>query len=278
MQGGFTRLFSLYNFFSVFLPGLVFIVCVAPLFPRNLPLNAFTAVVPLLAMGFVVGQALHSLAVGAQRLFGFESHRERFARTVCNAETDAEAGDSIRAEFVEAFESTELSMSLRETSPRDEPEGTESAPGLEPPELVRLGAGSRPLVESSTDDGQVLSRRAEEVYTLVQSYIHSDNRGRSRTYEAIYAFCRSGWLGSFLLWMVYWLSIGISVFWDFPFYEPWLATITANNHVVLYASAYLFVPSAFIFKYAADQYQRYFIQYLLTDFVVLRSDLLEESG
>ena len=56
------RLFSTYDFFSVLLPGLATALGLYMLIPRSIEIGIIAALLPILVLSFVFGQALHSLS------------------------------------------------------------------------------------------------------------------------------------------------------------------------------------------------------------------------
>jgi hypothetical protein len=77
------RQFSLYEFFSILLPGIVFLIGLVPFLPRDTGSLNFLALLPLLAAGYVAGRFLHVVAVGVERkLPSVVSHRERFSQEI----------------------------------------------------------------------------------------------------------------------------------------------------------------------------------------------------
>lgn len=232
MRQNVVRLFSLYNFFSVFLPGFVFLLGITPLLPRGVPTGTPTALVPLLALGFVVGQAVHSLAVWGEKAFGHERHRVRFEDEL--AGRTGRFDDRLVREFRTCYANSNFEISL---FPSDENEDTERA----------------------VDH--------DSIYALVQSYVHAEDIGRSRTFQAVYAFCRSLWFESFFLTFLYW---SVAIYAAVTNAEPQLLLLTTDylSETLLLTTA-VCATSVFVFKYAADQYQEHFVQYLFADFVVL---------
>lgn len=232
MRQNVVRLFSLYNFFSVFLPGFVFLLGIVPLLPRDALTDATTALVPLLALGFVVGQAVHSLAVWGEKAFGHERHRTRFSDELDDQTSRLDHG--LVREFRTCYANSSFEVPL-----------------LFPD-------------EDESDDREI---DYASIYTLVQSYVHTEDIGRSRIFQAIYAFCRSLWFGSFFLTLLYW-SVVIYVVTANADPEIFLLTTGPLSESV-FLSTIVCGTCVFVFKYAADQYQEHFVQYLLADFVVL---------
>lgn len=213
----FTRGFSLYTFFSVFLPGLAFLIGVVPLLPylsdaypllfENLSdslLGEFIQIfglITLLTFALFVGFAIHTLGALAEKListprvFGSRRikymgrpHRNLFVEYVragiesTEEETIDEGDDyvgfprSLPAEtFVSVADTVFPYLTLREPGP---------------------GRRNGWVVQSETDDrswtaGSHIGNRAETLYILVRGAVHMDRTGRSRTFQAVFASCRS---------------------------------------------------------------------------------------
>lgn len=232
MKRNVVRLFDLYSFFSVFLPGFAFLLGIVPLLPRGVPTGAVSALVPLLVLGFVVGQAIHSLAVWAEEAFGHERHRVRFGEELEGRTNRFD--ETLVQEFYSCYSDSSFEV---------------------------------PLVSLDEDEDTEESFDYSTIYALVQSYVHATEAGRSRVFQAIYALCRSLWFGSFLLLFLYWFVASYAVIVNA---EPRMLLLTAGH---LFETLLLFTVGCgfaiFVFKYAADQYQEHFVQYLLADFIVL---------
>lgn len=64
--------------------------------------------------------------------------------------------------------------------------------------LLTFGELGLSKTKIPTDEGEL-----GILYPLVRGYIHIDGRGRSRTFQAIHAFFRSGELGVIVLGSIY---------------------------------------------------------------------------
>ena len=237
MRRSVVRLFSLYNFFSVFLPGFVLLLGVAPVFPANFPIDTVATFVPLLALGFVAGQAVHSVAVHAEKTFGHDRHRTRFADELERRTNRVD--EALVCEFRRCYD--ESHFELAPEFPEDSDEHEE-------------------LTDSSA------------IYPLVQSHVHTEEVGRSRTFQAVYAFCRSLWFEAFFLMVFYWTFILIAAITGVEYQSLFLSTTTDLPETLLISTALCGLCLS-VFKYAADQYREHFVQYLLADFVVLTREL-----
>lgn len=230
------RQFDLYDFFSVLLPGVSFLLGVFPFFPNSSPISSLGAIVPVVVGGFVIGRAIHAAAVRIDDFFEHTSHRERFRNelqdpSVLPTSTVDHFYDECKAEFKD----------------------------------TGLPQGRGEL------DGDDHKRTGESLYGLVRSYIHIDARGRSRTFQAVYAFYRSMWLTSVLVYVFY---LGYSVFTLFEVrivtYVSFIGVIGISANVVFLTSTTVLLGSFLTFRYAKTAYQIHFIQYLISDFIVLR--------
>lgn len=160
------RQFDLYDFFSVFLPGATFLIGLFPLVPNETSFGIGIAGV-IVVLGFVVGRAIHSTAIIFDRFWDNDDHRDVFIQQICDPNV-------LSTEVMDRFFNACCEMY----------------------DGLGLCDTRRMSVDTETDE-------IEPLYTLVRSYVHMDSRGRSRTFQAVYAFHRSMWLVSLLLAFVY---------------------------------------------------------------------------
>jgi hypothetical protein len=73
-----TKQFDLYDFFSVLLPGIAFILGMFPFLPHNTDVFSPGLIIPLLVGGFVVGRAIHATSLWIEQRAGAASHRAVF--------------------------------------------------------------------------------------------------------------------------------------------------------------------------------------------------------
>lgn len=238
MRSSVVQLFSLYNFFSVFVPGFVFVLGVVPLLPEGARVTAVTSLVPVLALAFVVGQGIHSLAVRVEAALGHDGHRTRFADELVGR--TGRFDDALVREFWNCYRGTDFSTP----------------------------------VDFEADENTDPSVARTAIYVLVQSYVHTAELGRSRNFQAVYAFCRSLWFGSFCLTFLYWSFALYATVLNLGYHPIVPATDSLLELLVL--STTVCGLCVFVFKYAADQYREHFVQYLLADFVVLSRRAAED--
>ena len=106
------------------------------------------------------------------------------------------------------------------------------------------------------------------VYTSVRAYIHLDSRGRSRSFQALYAFYRSMWLVSVMLaifYLVYALARVVPWF-SFP-YVSHAAAVQAQGAVFLLLPLVLFAGGYTTFRHAKASYRKIYTRYLIADFL-----------
>lgn len=234
MSAASPRRFDLYDFFSVLLPGLAAILGTYPFLPRSFSPTAFGAVLPLLTGGFVFGRAIHTGAVAIEEWAGIAGHRKRFAEEIYSPSVLA-------------------------------PGTIDRFYGLCYERFGDIGIG-----RSSENFRKQNPQSVATLYTAVRSDVHIDSRGRSRSFQAIYAFYRSMWFVSLLLAGIYTMYgvigyVGVA----FPYVtkiarlniDPALFVITA---LAIIAGAYT------TFRKSKTTYRDLFVQYLITDFIALR--------
>lgn len=254
---------NLYNFFSVLLPGVTFVLGISPFLPSETKIDPLIGVVPLLAGGFVFGQAIHSLAVIWQSRTPRRTHREQF-QELLKGETlpKYEGVDDDPAEEIVTRNTLEDFHEACDTR----------FDGIELPDFENRE-------EASADT-------LRDLYTLVRGAVHFDGRGRSRTFQAIYAFCRSMWVLSIVLWVIYYTYVGVRLL-DVPavlanhvgagpnntlIYTPLLTEYVPSPETVLILSTAIFLSSHKMFRSSTDEYKRYFTEYLISDFLLVNDD------
>ncbi|WP_135824759.1 hypothetical protein [Halorussus ruber] len=123
------------------------------------------------------------------------------------------------------------------------------------------------------DRSDVSDDQADALYALVRSYIHIDSRGRSRTFQAVYSFYRSMWLISLLLVVIY-VGYGLiritGISQEMVNYYTYISSLQISPVVLVLGSLVVVTSSYTTFRGAKQKYQKYFIQYLVSDFLVLR--------
>lgn len=101
-----TTQFNLYNIIAILLPGVTLLVLLIPLLPASVTLDPISAAVPILALGYVTGQAIHEATVRAQRLVVEDDtlggHRALFNNRLTDTEEDGKI-ERLEQRFVEAY-------------------------------------------------------------------------------------------------------------------------------------------------------------------------------
>jgi hypothetical protein len=253
MPGSSTSLsrFGVYNFFSVLLPGVLFIFGLYPLFPKQVDATSIGILLPLLAIGFTIGQLFHIVSVGIERKLDIDGHRDILKTELCTP-------SHLSEDTIEKF----LTVCA------------ENADGIT---LYGDGTETGTLDESTLDTATI-----DTLYVRVRAVVDFDGRGRTQTFQSIYSFCRSIYTVSVGLTLIY-LFYGILLAADggisatevgvLP-YEPKIQLLHLSPIMVLGLALALTVSSMTTFRHARHEYQKFFIQYLITEFLLLS---LEES-
>ena len=237
MLAGSTRRFDLYDFFSVFIPGTTFVLGTLPFLPHQTPIDSIGLLLPMIILGFSVGRAIHTAANSIDDRFDTDGHRDHFR------------------------------WELQQTEAGDMDQGV----------VDRFYKRSKELfgddIGLPDDRSEVTGAQADALYALVRSYIHIDSRGRSRTFQAVYSFYRSMWLVSLLLCGLYFgygliRMSGLSQ--EMVDYYTYISSLDISAVVFVFGSLVVITSSYTTFRGAKSTYQRYFIQYLISDFLVLR--------
>lgn len=241
-----TRQFDLYDFFSVLIPGVTFLLSLFPFFPESTPVLSTGVLIALIALGFVAGRAIHASSVFIERLSDGTTHRDTFVNALLNTTAVSEGlADSYYRRSTATFGSVSLPES------RDDLKGSDCNPAKRDLEL-------------------------EMLYTLTRSHIHLDARGRSRTFQAVFDFYRNMLTTCALLFLIY-AAYTLVIFFEIPAdgwvsYQSYLASLGLAPAVVFFAAAFVFLFPFTAFRMVRSDYREYFIQYLMADFVVLHKD------
>lgn len=239
------RAFSLYDFFSVFLPGMALIIGISPFVPYSVSNSiSITGGLLLLFIGsFVAGQAIHGVAVQINDAIT-ESHRQVF-----NSRLKEERETGLVCPI--GSEDDDVDVSLRNLFDST----TKKVYGFN---------YDRDSLDSEYDVNP------DSVYKLVRSYVAMEGRGKSRHLQAIYAFSRSMWLTLLILGLMYIIITLISISnpgsYSSPFVDfinktpgnPWVRPI---GIIVTEFAAML------IFHTEACRYKKIYIDYLISDFI-----------
>lgn len=260
---------NLYNFFSVLLPGVTFVLGITPFLPSKTKINPLIGIVPLLAGGFVFGQAIHSLAVIWQSRTPRRTHREQFQELI-------------------------LGRSLQKYSDRDGDPVERLVTDNTLEEFYEVCRSRFDGIELANFDERenVSEQTVKDLYTFVRGVVHFDGRGRSRTFQAIYAFCRSMWVLSIVLWVIYYGYVSVRLL-HIPsvlarhlgsdatneiIYTPLLTEYIPQPEVVLLLSTLVLLTSHKMFRSSTDEYKEYFTEYLISDFLIVTDDETPTPG
>jgi hypothetical protein len=253
--------------------------------PKDTTIDPVTALIPLIALGFVVGQGLHTVSVLGEKLNRNPTHREIFVQLLSPAE---EQSNDIAIETEVNIENGIASGGVTVVS---------NSTGSQPPVPPLVKAFYVAAVENFPNLGldpdfgtrDNSTDALQSLYTVIRSQVHSEGVGRSRIMQSIYAFCRSIWGASVILSIVY-LGYGLAETpieytpeWaqelpliplpsfirtsSFPYETILQNSSFPENSVIAIAPMLIFI-SYFSFAYSMEKYKKYYIQYLLADYVV----------
>lgn len=259
------RRFDLYDFFSVLLPGTALLLGLVPFLPTETDLGSLGVVLPLITIGFVVGRAVHSIAVSIEKYHEESPHTSNsmrwslFHRCAETLFIRNEAKDvSHRRRFIREIQGegdiNDKMVKLYLRMCRD------AFSGLEIPE----------------DNSDLDPSIAESIYELTRAHIHVDARGRSRTFQAVYAFYRSMWIISIFLaivYAIYGLVVAFGLDQDIVNYTSIIGVVGVSGSIVTLTSVALLTVAYYSFSAAKWNYQKYYVRYLLADFIVIQNNV-----
>lgn len=288
MSNGSVRGLNLYSFYAILLPGVAFLLILVPLFPAQMKIDLLAALIPVAATGFILGQAIHTLAVIVQGVSNIDrtstSHRELFNALIKdeNLIFETQISDDLVQRFIKSVNQSFDSITIE-----DNIQTTRSPDQLEAP-VVPWVTTAVPMLSADLDssDSQIAT-----VYTLVRGRIHMDGTGRSRVFQSTYAFCRSVFVGLPIVWIiysVYAVSDAINLVSILTkilnlqsesalFYQPIIATVIDEPTVVVLIATVTILPLIFLFSEAMEQYKQYYVEYTMADFILI-TDESEKSS
>ncbi|NLV13978.1 MULTISPECIES: hypothetical protein [Haloarcula] len=259
---------NLYSFYAILLPGIAFTIAIVPLLPVTSNINPLLAVIPLVAIGFVVGQGLHTIAVLAQ---GFAprneittSHRE-FLIGLLTGKTlpfDHNISEELQKSCIRVFNASIESFDWNDSDRLD--------------------------TDLSSNSEQEISF----VYPIIRSQIHADGKGRSRVFQSTYAFSRSIMIMIPLLWLLY-VIYAVLDWGDIPsqvldrvgygpvsqsLYTPIIDTISLDPPVIVISSTLLTAVGFLTFQSATKQYKQYYVEYTLADYITQYNSNVGETA
>jgi hypothetical protein len=243
-QGSF-RAFSLYDFFSVFLPGVSLIIGLYPLAPEELTnsINISLGIPILFVGGFIFGQAIHGTAVGIQ---------SKISKTHY---------DILEKKLIPGNEPYHPFYFLSRRPLSSENQNKLMKQGLE-----SVYDGDRFSTFDAEGDDIDLSN-TKFIYKLIRSNLSVDGRGKARHLQAIYAFCRSMWLSSLYLFILYTSTFVFAtqtqnIDFSAPFFSLSQDIPYVGGSILL-----VLLSLSGLFAYESGRYKTIYIDYLVMDFI-----------
>lgn len=298
-----TRQFDLYDFFSVLIPGAACLIGIFPFLPEDAPIFSTASIGFLIIGGFVVGRAIHAISLVIEDKLNLVSHREYFAKQIVSPDS---VSKPLVSEFYSACKDTfpeldlpenieelQNSSSEAESDSNDEDDTESSTPdksdssifsniiniifgglfaivGIVVIALLPYVVKDKYVVQSINVD--TYDDRINALYTNIRTYIHMDARGRSRTFQAVYDFYRSMWYVSIIFFFIY-LITGIVLILDIePLpegYVTFLGSTGISGEFVFLLALVIFAGGYHTFKKVRSKYRTIYIEYLMSDFLVL---------
>lgn len=289
MLGNSSPRISLYSFFSVLLPGVVFILGLSPFLPSNISIGSAGLLLPILAVGFALGQAVHTVAVSIENS---SSKGEEIDQMRKEAKTFREV---FKLWFYRWFVAAPLHQLFGEEYFADTSHRNRFVQELDPDceseildddvcdSFYRVSRDTFPELElpKSRDNlfdessKKCAKTRTNLLYGNVRSVVHIDGRGRSRSFQAIYSFCRSMWIVSIILFLIYSLYSILSILGvpkGLVSYVSHIGKLEISSIIIAAVAFVIAVGSFKLFKAAKRNYQQYYIQYMVSDFLILQND------
>ncbi|EMA69158.1 hypothetical protein C461_03247 [Halorubrum aidingense JCM 13560] len=236
-----TRQFDLYDLVSVLIPGSTFTVGLVPLLPADTGSLSTAALVVVLLLGFVFGRGIHALGIQVESHESATSHREVFRQEIAN--TSAMSEDVVDRFYTTARQKFDLDFLSTDRTQLD------------------------PIKDSTEID---------TLYDHVRSYIHMDARGRSRTFQAVLDFCRGMMIASGILSFIY-LTYAIALVTGFTEsswapYVSYLGNYELRPALIAFGALFILAGAFITFEQIRSDYRTYYIEYLMTDYLVLERD------
>lgn len=297
--------FGSYDLFAKTIPGIVFFLGILSLLPLAPEISTeeggfalvTISIVVALVFGFMVGQALHSIAVaieGALYIFGKYVYN-RFPRT------RRETWVNRRGVFQKISEPSEKSREILLLSvPLRVPASllinlycwiVIQVHGLLIPHRIWFRSKLEKELREKEDTDPLydwfkiqcrdhlrnfeldLPERHQDVYRFVMSYLEFVGNGRARKFQATASFCRSMWITFAFYTGVYTILIFMgseSVFGFESNIQPML--IDYGNIIVFSLSL-----CCLLFMYSTKQYKKHFTEYIVVDFYTVHNmDVLDQ--
>lgn len=258
--------FSIYEFFSIFLPGTTFLIGIAPFLPDDTPIGSAGLIIVLIIGGFVIGQAIHTAAIGVESLFEVPDHREVFiSEFFVPTIIPFDLMQKFRSECEKEFDHFDFPYITRELDRRESYENSGK-------QIPLMDFSAHKSLENISD-GEYYS--LVSLYTLVQSHLYTWGGGRSRTFQSIYAFCRSMWIvtiGLAIAYILYGVLKSIDAFQNEPIYSSFIGGAGIPDAVIVLGSISAALLFHVGFREAKVAYKRNFVRYIVSDFLSYRNN------
>jgi hypothetical protein len=259
------RRFDLYDFFSVLLPGSALLLGLVPFLPNKTDFGSLGVLLPFLVAGFVIGRAIHSVAVGVEKrhqksdsdVGWIESHIIYPLAVLFFAYDWTEDVTHRRYFIIEIKNKGDIDEKVVKL-------------------YLRLCRDAFNELDIPKDPENITDNLGNSIYNLTRSHIHIDARGRSRTFQAVYAFYRSMWIVSLFLSIVYILYgviVALRLNRGIVDYTSIIGSFGVQGSLISLLSFVLAVGTYYAFSSAKWDYQKYYIEYLLADFIVIQNDV-----
>lgn len=264
---------DLYDFFSVLLPGVYFLITLIPVLPMSIPLGTATAAVVLLVGGYVVGRALHTAAESLDNLTDSPSNRDTFANAITSRDDDESISEQItilellrkRYGFdneIESFEEVKFGNEDRVEILNDELKDRFYG-------AIKSDSGFKlPYDRTEADEDDI-----EALYVYTRSQLYQHGNVRSQSFQAIYAFYRSTYLATQLavfFYLIYAAGQLVGYWSEVGSYSTFIGGLGLSTGAILVAVETVFFISLFTLGDAKSDYRKYYIEYLIVDYLTMR--------
>ena len=255
----------------------------SPFLPNDTPVGSLATLLPLLAGGFAFGQAIHTIGVYIERSSKeskklneeIQEKNSRISKNVLRLRKwllAVPAGQLFGSEYF--LDTSHRTLFCEELTRNNE---SENKDGLIDADLLD---GFYHICKSDIPDLNLPEKRTklgaecDFLYSTIRSLTHIDGRGRSQTFQSVYAFCRSMWITSLALFIVYSayviLKIG-GIASSMVGYTSFIGSLDISNEIIFLTSIVVTLSSFKIFTRAKSDYQKNFVQYLFSDFITLQN-------
>ena len=274
---------DLYDFFSVLLPGVYFLIILIPVVPNALSFGTATAAVVLLVGGYVVGRALHTAAESLDDIFHAPSNRDTFVNAITTREEVDDSNDNDGDDDDQSMGTLELLW--ERFRPNGDIESLELNIGFSDGEAgveilndelkdhfygaIKLDSNlSLPYHRADADEEDI-----EAVYVYTRSKIYQHGNVRSQSFQAVYSFYRSAFLATQLggiSYLIYAIGQSSGYWSDIGNYSTLIGELDPSTGTILVAVELLLIASLDTLGDAKADYRKYYIEYLIVDYLTIR--------